>query len=192
MPARIDWEAVEREYRAGQLSLREIGRRHEISEGLVRKRAKKDGWERDLAAKVREKIKAEMVRADLREATSESTAEEAINAAAARGVEVLTLHRRDIAILREQEQRLLAELGDVDNPPLKTWMGQYQGSVIEHAHRIPVTERASALQALASVQHKRIALERQAYSLDDEKESASDSLADALVKARERWDEMEE
>ena len=35
----LDWEAIEREFRAGQLSLREIGRRFGLTEGAIRKRA---------------------------------------------------------------------------------------------------------------------------------------------------------
>jgi len=32
----VDWEAIEREYRAGQLSLREIGRRFDVTDTAVR------------------------------------------------------------------------------------------------------------------------------------------------------------
>jgi predicted DNA-binding protein YlxM (UPF0122 family) len=48
-----DWEAIEREYRAGQLSVREIARQYAVSEGAIRKRAKAEGWERALADVVR-------------------------------------------------------------------------------------------------------------------------------------------
>ena len=39
----IDWEKIEREYRAGQLSVVEIGRQHGISHTAINKRAKRDG-----------------------------------------------------------------------------------------------------------------------------------------------------
>ena len=48
-----DWEAVEREYRAGQLSIREIGRLHGVSHTAIAKRARKEGWSQNLAARVR-------------------------------------------------------------------------------------------------------------------------------------------
>jgi uncharacterized protein YjcR len=48
-----DWEAIETAYRAGMMSLREIAAQHGISEGAIRKRAKRDDWSRDLAAKVK-------------------------------------------------------------------------------------------------------------------------------------------
>ena len=47
-----DWEAIERDYRAGVLSLREIAAEHDLTEAAIRKRAKRDGWSRDLSAKI--------------------------------------------------------------------------------------------------------------------------------------------
>jgi len=51
--SKADWEAIEREYRAGQLSIREIGRKHGVSDTAVRKEAKARGWVRGEAAPVR-------------------------------------------------------------------------------------------------------------------------------------------
>ena len=50
-----DWEAIETAYRAGVMSLREIASQHGISEGAIRKRAKRDDWSRDLNAKNQQK-----------------------------------------------------------------------------------------------------------------------------------------
>ncbi|VXD05841.1 conserved hypothetical protein [Enterobacterales bacterium 8AC] len=44
--AKPDWEAIESAYRAGVLSLREIGTEYGVTEGAIRKRAKKYGWVR--------------------------------------------------------------------------------------------------------------------------------------------------
>jgi hypothetical protein len=42
-----DWEAIESAYRAGVLSLRDIGDKYGVTEGAIRKRAKKfDGYAR--------------------------------------------------------------------------------------------------------------------------------------------------
>ena len=62
----IDWETIEREYRAGVLSRREIAMRHDVSEGAIRKRAKRDGLKRDLTARVQEKVRMELVRTQVR------------------------------------------------------------------------------------------------------------------------------
>ena len=50
-----DWEAIERAYRAGLLSIREIASTQGITHGAINKRAKRDGWERDLKAKIKAK-----------------------------------------------------------------------------------------------------------------------------------------
>lgn len=53
-----DWERIEADYRAGLLSVREIAASQGITHGAINKRAKRDGWERDLAAKIRAKADA--------------------------------------------------------------------------------------------------------------------------------------
>lgn len=57
----IDWQAVERDYRAGVMSLREMGAAHDVAESAIRKRAKRDEWPRDLRAKIQAKAE-ELVR----------------------------------------------------------------------------------------------------------------------------------
>jgi hypothetical protein len=41
-----DWDRIELEYLAGDVSVREIADRHEISDTAIRKRAKREGWVR--------------------------------------------------------------------------------------------------------------------------------------------------
>ncbi|MGE4828221.1 hypothetical protein AB8897_22680, partial [Yersinia enterocolitica] len=53
-----DWEAIESAYRAGLMSIREIASQHGITHGAINKRAKRDGWERDLKAKIKAKADA--------------------------------------------------------------------------------------------------------------------------------------
>jgi hypothetical protein len=53
-----DWEGIERDYRAGILSIREIAQEHGISHTAIGKRATKDGWTRDLTAKIKAKAEA--------------------------------------------------------------------------------------------------------------------------------------
>lgn len=48
-----DWEAIESAYRAGVLVLRDIGEQYGVTEGAIRKRAKKFGWVRKASTQVR-------------------------------------------------------------------------------------------------------------------------------------------
>ena len=51
--AKPDWEAIESAYRAGVLSLRDIGDKYGVTEGAIRKRAKKFDWVRNSSTQVR-------------------------------------------------------------------------------------------------------------------------------------------
>lgn len=66
--ARPDWEAVEKAYRAGSVSVRAIAEEFGTSEGTIRSRAKAQGWLRDLTEQVRvatkEKISRTVSRTD--------------------------------------------------------------------------------------------------------------------------------
>lgn len=53
-----DWLAIEGEYRAGKKSVNALAKEYGVSEGGIRKHAKKEGWLRDPAAAQREKVKA--------------------------------------------------------------------------------------------------------------------------------------
>ncbi len=48
-----DWEAIESAYRAGVLVLRDIGEQYGVTEGAIRKKAKKFGWVRKAGTQVR-------------------------------------------------------------------------------------------------------------------------------------------
>jgi len=171
----IDWDGVKSEYRAGQLSIREIGRRFIVSDTAIRKKAKEKGWRRSLAKRVRREVREKIVRADssqkvrtanLAEDESEAS-DKIVDAAADRGMQVVMSHRADINKLKKAEQDLLAELGDKDNRPTKLYISQYRGQIVEREIPYQITELTQALNNLANVQHKRIQLERQAFSLDD-------------------------
>ena len=51
----MDWLAIEADYRPNKLSLRTIGEKYGCTEGAIRKRAKKEGWVRDLSEKIKNK-----------------------------------------------------------------------------------------------------------------------------------------
>jgi hypothetical protein len=156
--AATDWEAIEREFRAGQLSLREIAREHGITDTAIRKKAKEFGWVRDLSEQVREKVRTELVRDAVR--TPNAREPEIVEAAAARGVEVVREHRRDIAGARRRAARIgsqidrLLEVLETMQPEDENFLGR-------------VSSAASANNALSQALSRVIPLERQAFSLDE-------------------------
>ena len=140
MPRNIDWERIEREFRAGQLSIAEIARDHGISRAAIHQRARKDGWKRNLAPQVREEIALRLVTPEI----TPVNAREAIDTAAARGVEVVRQHR---ALLSDTLGLIRGLLADQRSDERK----------IEAA---VARDLSTALKSL-------IPLERQAFNLDE-------------------------
>lgn len=155
-----DWEAIERDYRAGMLSVREIGRKHGVAESGIRKKAKAGNWTRPLAHKVRERIEEKLVRIDGAQSGAHPqrarTDETTVEIASSVGVEVRLTHRRDLSQLRAigatLATRLAAHLNGepVDGPCLGE--KETPGDLFEK---------------LARVKARLIPLERQAHNLDD-------------------------
>lgn len=109
----VDWEAVEREYRAGIRSLKDIGGEFGVSDAGILKRAKKDGWERDLSERIRAKAEAKVSAALVSEKVSATeAANERVTVDV--GAQVLAdavLHqRKDVSRSRAIVQKLFAEL----------------------------------------------------------------------------------
>ena len=64
----VDWERIEFQFRAGVMSLREIASAHGITEGAIRKRAKRDEWSRDVQkVKARTSAKVPLIQPDERD-----------------------------------------------------------------------------------------------------------------------------
>lgn len=146
----IDWEGIEREYRAGVRSLREIGTDFEITHGAIRKRAEKDGWVRDLGAKIRARADALVSKeavSSLVSAVSKVAEKEIVEANATMQAQIRREHRTDIQKTKKIANKLLdvLEAEKVDSGNLK--------------------EHASILKQLADTQRVVVTLEREAFGI---------------------------
>lgn len=197
----VDWERVEADYRAGILSLREIVAPYKLTEGALRKRAKRDGWERNLEAKIQAKadslVRKQAVRSEVR--TGQVISErQIIESNAERIAQVRGEHRSDINRMRTLGLTLLAELeaqsasaeemaalGEMLRAPDERGMDRlndlYQ-KIISTPGRIDGAKKVAETLKIA------IGLEREAYGLEPSKGgeggdtpagSASRSLSDA-------------
>lgn len=180
----IDWEKVETEYRAGKLSLREIARQCDCTDTAIRKKAKAEGWHRDLSAKIEEEVRNKLVRTEVRK-SSAATEKEIIDAVATRSTEIIVSERKDLESLRAQENKLLQEL---DGEPTKLYLANYQGQVIEKVVALTVSEKATTLLALANVRAKRIELERKVWGIESGDEQPPQTFGDimSLIKNRSK------
>lgn len=187
-----DWEAIERAYRAGVLSVREIASSCSVSHTAIQKRAKANGWERDLKAKI--KAKADSLVAKREVATqvaskSVETEREIIEVNAEVIANIRMAHRGDISRGRRLTNKLLDELeGLTDNRQLFEELGELMRSEDDNGQDkrndlyqkiIDLPGRSKTMKEMAETLKTLISLERQAYDLDT-KSGGSD--ADELSK----------
>ena len=87
MAAKCDWAAVERDYRTGCYTNRELGRRHNVSEGSIRNRATKEEWQKDLSEMIRQRVREKTGRAAAAVVTEATNDAEIVEQAAEAGID---------------------------------------------------------------------------------------------------------
>ena len=194
-----DWEAIETAYRAGVMSLREIASQHGISEGAIRKRAKRDDWSRDLNAKIQQKAD-DLVRKQVR---NESTLTERvlIEATAEVIATVRMEHRGDIRRARELTNMLFDELaGECGDVAALEMLGDLmrreddkgQDKLNDLYHKIiSLPSRVKSMKDLSDSLKTLIGLEREAYSIENKAETKEVTHNVMLVPTSDNVDDWE-
>ena len=172
-----DWEALGVEYRAGAVSVRELARKYDVSEGAIRKKAKANQWERDLTEKVQERVRSKLVRSEVRTLNVRTEAE-IIEAAAETAVQVVQIHRRDVRNGRTICAALFAELQDTSanreliaeciESETQDDLSPTRRNQMLKAVSLPT--RARAMLDLSAAMKNLVAVERQAFNLDDKQD----------------------
>ena len=177
-PERADWERIEFEFRAGILTLREISAQHSISHQAIAKRAKRDGWTRDLAPKIaartKELVAKSMVDKQVDSARA-ATERQEIDGIAGVVAAVQISQRRDVARSRTLGMKLLAEVeGQTDMQPLFEQLGEMMREPNEagadrlndlYRKIIAMPNRITGYKQLTDALKSMIAIEREAYGL---------------------------
>lgn len=179
----IDWNAVELEYRAGIKSLKAIGNEFGVSDAGILKRAKRDGWERDLSAKIRAKAEAKVSADAVSAEVSAQTklAESAIvEANAEMQAGIIRAHRTDIQKSRNLVMRMVEELSlETDGIELLRELGDLLRSEDDKAQDkrndlyqkvIALPGRVDSMKKLSDAMKTLVGLERQAFGLADNAE----------------------
>lgn len=176
-----DWEKIEADYRAGIKTLRQIAGEHGVSHVAINKRAKRDGWSRDLSAKIAAKADELVTKGAVTSAvTTESriSEREIIDANAQAIVSVRLSHRRDIQRSRSITMRLLEELelqSGRENAELLEQLGELMRREDDRGQDklndlyqkiISLPGRAKTMKDLGESLRVLVTLERQAFGLD--------------------------
>lgn len=193
----VDWEAIHRDYRAGLLSLREIAAEHHVSHTAIRKHAARHGWQRDLRARIRAQAESLVSRAEVSsEVSTESRVDDEtiVESNAQAVVQIRLRHRHDIARARALANSLLHDLEAISaklplierlalavskDAGLDPNESSQRVAALRRAFDLP--SRASMMKSLADTMAKLIAMERNAYGLDNESDSVKGGWGDQLA-----------
>jgi ParB-like chromosome segregation protein Spo0J len=95
----IDWDAVEREYRAGIKTHREIAVQFNVSHTAIQKKAEKFGWTRNLTAKIKAKAEDKVARKEVARKVAKITESDIIESEACKQVAILEKESAEIQAL---------------------------------------------------------------------------------------------
>ena len=208
----VDWAAIEADYRAGVKTDRQIGREHGLSHVAIGKRAKKEGWSRDLAARIRakarEKVSKDAVTNKLvtnKRRTVNLVTDNAIVEANAEVVAAIQRdHRGKARRLFNQIEQLTDELESTAIPITRKKLLQmacdlaklqsgkdkeaYKKALVELfavLSQLPgVMARAAMLKTLSETLKTLTGIERQAYGIDENPGAPESALIAALKEIR--------
>ena len=194
--AQPDWERIELDYRAGIKTLRQIADEHGITHGAINKRARRNGWERDLSWKINAKADAMVSKALVSTpvSTESQIAErQVIEAAATAVADIRLAHRHDIRRARTLTNALLNELEQQTDPNTLAML-QELGELLRreddngndrrndlYVKVISLSERSKTMKTLADSLRVMVDMERTAFGMDKDQVPAADPLT-ALLK----------
>ena len=112
-----DWDAIERDYRTGRFTFRELETKYGVPNSTIMRRQKREGWSADLSNAVRQATNAALIQAHVQQECSaaQQNAAETVLAAAEVNKQVILAHRKQLADLQAHAQRArekLVQLGD--------------------------------------------------------------------------------
>ena len=170
--SKYDWEAIERDYRAGQLSIRHLAAKHGIPESTVRSKAKSLGWERDLTEEVRTATRAKLSRGSRTDLAHGDDAQ-IIQAASDDAASIVEAHRQAIAQWRGTAERLAQHLATME--------------ITDDNHDRFARSLNAGIDALMKV----VKGERQAYQLDAPQPDEPEGDAYAHLSSEELREEID-
>lgn len=194
----VDWEIVEKDYRAGLKSLRQLADEHGVSHVTIAKRAKKYGWEKNLEEKIQTTAKNKIARTVVNkqgnnEVNSKAQLSDAqvVNAYADVVASVDMIQREDLKLAidnsRSQLRELVAlgdpqfhdklvELGETFDESGPTANGGWKTDKNNELYQyiISLAGRVKMSKEIAAAHGVYIPMQRKVFGLDAEKKSSGE------------------
>lgn len=182
-----DWARIEAEYRTGRWTVREIAKRNGISHPAIVAKAKQYGWVQDISEKVEHARKAKLAIA----AAVETGIPDAVEAAAAQQVNIVSEHKAQASKARAVVDKLLAEV-DFTTEHRDLFRAALEASGFEGFDKLNIQQaltkvlglgsRSTALQRIVNSLATVVEIERKAYGIEDAPPPAEQSYEDRLKK----------
>jgi predicted DNA-binding protein YlxM (UPF0122 family) len=190
---RADWDAVERDYRTGKFTLRELADKYGVSHQAIGKQVKTKGWTQDLSTAIKQATNAKLVAelVDKEVAKGGQEVAKTVLAAAELNKQVILKHRGDISKTSDLAMAMLAELsltthkqeeieelfekvtGDMAGPALLAAQQQFKDFMRVHS-------RVGSVHKLADTLAKLQTLERKAFGIADEGEGKEPAAVEPI------------
>lgn len=157
---RVDWEAIERDYRTGRFTLRELEAKHGTNNATIARKIKADRetdparWQRDLTKAVRDATNAKLMEGLVSKEISKGQQEvsKTVLAAAEANTQIILAHRRQLRELGEYADKARAKLMELGD------------SVADVREAVALM---AGVESYNRILKSRIEKEREAYALND-------------------------
>lgn len=186
---RTDWDAVERDYRTGRFTLRELETKYEVNNSTISRRADKHGWTQDLSTAIKQATNAKLIQSIVAAecSTAQQNAADTVLAAAEVNKQVILGHRTGLLELTSVKRTLLGQIQQAaallpDLAEVIEMVRNPDDNGIDRANdalRKAMSRSALVddLKKLADVDEKVRKGEREAFGLDDVGKPENEGLA---------------
>lgn len=193
---KTDWDAVERDYRTGKFTLRELEAKHGVSYAQISRRSTKQAWTKDLREAIKQATDAAVLRETVTEAQKDAT--ETVLVAAELNKSVILGHRHDVQAVRNVASDLLSELSRAallaDDQELLAQIlagpgaepGDEAKARATVSKALSMTARITSVKQLADAFDKLQVAERRAFGLDEKEVPASGATGVSQLTDAER------
>lgn len=109
---RVDWDAVERDYRTGKFTQRELADKYGVVHGAIGKQARAKGWQKDLSEEIRQATNARLVGELVSNEVAKNSQEVAktVLVAAEANAQVILGHRTGLQRITKIKETLLGHI----------------------------------------------------------------------------------
>lgn len=203
----IDWELVEKAYRAGIKTLRQIGEEYGISHTAINKKAKELGWTRDLTEKIQQRAQSVVAREEVSKKVSNEVSKkqqlsdaETVKEYGDIVASVDMSQRDDVRLAMDVTRSQLQELATMSEPQFREsleWLGKqmdesgptpnggWKNDKVNELYQyiISLPGRVKSSKEIAAAHNVYIPIQRKMYKLDAD-DTKGGGIDDLLSKIR--------